>query len=76
MRHSDPSLTANVYTDPQLLDVLGAIESLPGLIPHPDDAAKEEKIAPGGNGSPSTEGLAPMLAPAKRKSYSKCWPRP
>ena len=76
MRHSDPSLTANVYTDPQLLDVLGAIESLPGLIPHPDDAAQEEKIAPCGNGSPSTEGLAPMLAPAKRKSYSKCWPRP
>lgn len=25
MRHSDPSLTANVYTDPQLLDVAGAV---------------------------------------------------
>ena len=31
MRHSDPSLTANVYTDPKLLDVAGALESLPGL---------------------------------------------
>src|SRR5262249_55676280 len=25
MRHSDPSLTANVYTDPRLLDVAGAL---------------------------------------------------
>lgn len=31
MRHSDPSLTANVYTDPKLLDVAGALESLPAL---------------------------------------------
>ena len=28
LRHSDPSLTANVYTDPKLLDVAGAAESL------------------------------------------------
>ena len=31
MRHSDPSLTANVYTDPRLLDVAGAIQKLPRL---------------------------------------------
>jgi hypothetical protein len=31
MRHSDPSLTANVYTDPKLLDVAGASVSLPDL---------------------------------------------
>lgn len=31
MRHSDPSLTANVYTDPKLLDVAGAVASLPAL---------------------------------------------
>lgn len=31
MRHSDPSLTANVYTDPKLLDVAGAGASLPDL---------------------------------------------
>ena len=31
MRHSDPSLTANVYTDPQLLDVAGALDVLPRL---------------------------------------------
>ena len=31
MRHSDPKLTANVYTDPRLLDVAGALEVLPDL---------------------------------------------
>ncbi len=31
MRHSDPSLTAIVYPDPKLLDVAGAVGSLPDL---------------------------------------------
>jgi hypothetical protein len=31
MRHSDPRLTANVYTDPRLLDVRGALDALPPL---------------------------------------------
>ena len=31
MRHSDLSLTANVYADPTLLDVAGALEALPRL---------------------------------------------
>lgn len=31
MRHSDPSLTANVYTDPRQLDVAGALDVLPRL---------------------------------------------
>ena len=31
MRHSDPSLTANVYTDPKLLGVAGALDALPAL---------------------------------------------
>jgi hypothetical protein len=31
MRHADPSLTANVYTDPKLLDVAGALDALPTL---------------------------------------------
>ena len=31
MRHSDPSLTANVSTDPKLLDVAGAVARLPDL---------------------------------------------
>ncbi len=31
MRHSDVNLTMNVYTDPKLLDVAAALESLPAL---------------------------------------------
>jgi len=31
MRHSKPELTANIYTDPKLLDVAGAINALPVL---------------------------------------------
>jgi integrase len=31
MRHSSPTLTANIYTDPRLLDVQGAVEALPNL---------------------------------------------
>jgi hypothetical protein len=31
MRHADPSLTANVNTDPRLLDVSGALGALPTL---------------------------------------------
>jgi len=31
MRHSKPELTANIYTDPKLLDVAGALEALPSL---------------------------------------------
>jgi hypothetical protein len=33
MRHSKPELTANIYTDPKLLDVAGAIEALTALAP-------------------------------------------
>jgi integrase len=31
MRHSTIDLTMNIYTDPRLLDVAGAVEALPGL---------------------------------------------
>ena len=32
MRHSDPSLTANVYTDPTLLDTAAAVVALPAAL--------------------------------------------
>jgi integrase len=35
MRHSKPELTANVYTDPKLLNVAGAIDALPALALEP-----------------------------------------
>jgi hypothetical protein len=34
MRHSSLDLTMNVYTDPSLLDVAGALEALPDLGRH------------------------------------------
>ena len=37
MRHSSIDLTMNVYTDPQLLDVAGALDALPEL---PLDASR------------------------------------
>lgn len=33
MRHSKPELTANIYTDPKLLDIAGAINALSALVP-------------------------------------------
>ena len=45
MRHSDPSLTANVYTDPKLLDVAGAVASPPDLPNLPLAAAGESAVA-------------------------------
>jgi integrase len=36
MQHSKPELTANIYTDPRLLDVAGAIDALPALTLAPD----------------------------------------
>ncbi len=38
MRHSKPELTANVYIDPKLLDVAGAIDALPALVLPPEAA--------------------------------------
>jgi integrase len=45
MRHSDPKLTANVYTDPKLLDVAGALDALPSLSldPKPSESAERAR---------------------------------
>ena len=44
MRHSKPDLTANVYTDPKLLDVIGALDALPSLPLDADD--REAEVLP------------------------------
>ena len=58
MRHSSLDLTMNVYTDPRLLDVAGALESLPDL--PLDEAPQTERQRATGtcDGRP----LAPTLA--------------
>ena len=57
MRHSKPELTANIYTDPKLLNIAGAIDALPALALLPD-------AAPGG----STAGEAEP--PTRRRATS------
>jgi hypothetical protein len=44
MRHSDLKLTANVYTDPRLLDVHGALDALPSLPLDAEPAADRERL--------------------------------
>ncbi len=64
LRHSDPKLTANVYTDPQLLDVKGALDSLPELPLTGPRAQRDAKAANQESYSP----LAPTLAPTPVES--------
>ncbi len=47
MRHSDPKLTANVYTDPRLLDVQGAIEALPEFSSTSEPYEHRQRMAAG-----------------------------
>jgi integrase len=75
MRHSDPKLTANVYTDPELLDIAGAVSSLPALPLDTVATATPETVevrAEGTTCSPvnvtaCTRELAPRLAPVSGK---------
>jgi integrase len=60
MRHSKIDLTMNVYTDPKLLDVAGAINSLPELPLHNRAQAESQRATGTDDGSRT---LAPMLAP-------------
>jgi integrase len=46
MRHSKPELTANVYTDPALLDVAGAIASLPAFAPDQEGVTARAVVKP------------------------------
>src|SRR5882672_8205767 len=75
MRHSDPSLTANVYVDPRLLDVAGALDSLPSL---PIEQASRERIylrktgTDGALGRLIAGGSGPRLAPTLAPNGGKC----
>ena len=78
MRHSSINLTMNVYTDPRLLDVSGAVESLPSL-PLSAEHGQSEILrnvarATGTDDYPSPP-LAPTLAPTPDKSC-KSWSSP
>ena len=67
MWHSDPRLTANVYTDPRLLDIAGALEALPELpLGNGDDgeSGTEQATTDVGDVAPSVAlSVAPNVAP-------------
>lgn len=62
MRHSDIKLTMGVYTDPKLLDVARALDSLPTLPLNEQPQASEMK-ATGTNGGADQELRARTLVP-------------
>ena len=80
MRHSTPILTANVYTDPALLDVHGAVNALPALTSRPVAAQKkqEETLAslppnppPSATMTPGEEG-GPLVLLLARNGVKPC----
>jgi len=58
MRHSVLELTMNTYTDPRLLDVVGALSALPDL-PLDDPGTAERQRATGTDGRKLVPGLVP-----------------
>ena len=74
MRHSKIDLTMNVYTDPRLLDVAGAMEALPTLSLTTDPEKSPERVSHTGTDDRGILQLAPLLAPGsfrKKQSESK-----
>lgn len=66
MRHSDINLTMNTYTDPKLLDIVGAMESLPTLSLGAEAAQAERGqnvLSATGTDDSTASPLAPTLAP-------------
>jgi len=75
MRHSDIDLTMNVYTDPKLLDVAGALETLPALPLNGKQGASTEVAKATGTNGLHHSSLAPTLAPTLDKpSVSQSFP--
>src|SRR5262249_3414550 len=62
MRHSKIDLTMNVYTDPRLLDVRGALDVLPALPLH-DDQRRRKSVLVTGADDACAGTVAPPVAP-------------
>ncbi|MDA0810008.1 MAG: tyrosine-type recombinase/integrase, partial [Planctomycetota bacterium] len=68
MRHSKIDLTMNVYTDPRLLDVSGALDALPALpLNRNPDQSTESTKATGTDGD-TTKKFPPMFPPGTAQS--------
>lgn len=67
MRHSSPTLTANIYTDSRLLDVQGAVEALPAFGPASPDRKREQTASTGTHDQ--SEPRLPLLLPPAPASH-------
>jgi len=71
MRHSSIDLTMNVYTDPKLLDVQGAIDRLPEMALDVEPTTQEDVARATGTDDSVPRRFAPAFAP---KSDNRCKP--
>jgi len=67
MRHSKIDLTMNTYTDPKLLDVAGAVESLPALPLSAGTQMEPDAVSATGTDDLTPSPLVPNLVPATAK---------
>ncbi len=67
MRHSTIDLTMNVYTDPKLLDVAGAMEALPALPLGAGSASGRNRPKATGTDDSTPSPLVPVLVPTTGK---------
>ncbi len=69
MRHSTPTLTANTYTDPKILDVAGALNALPSLPLDREPTANSEQVRAVATGTYDTGAVAlPVALPGDKPS--------
>ena len=68
MRHSSIDLTMNVYTDPKLLDVAGAVEALPALPLSAGPQTSANVLSATGTDDLTPSPLVPLLVPATAQS--------
>ena len=67
MRHSKIDLTMNVYTDPKLLDVAGAMEALPALPLGDGTQTAAHVLSATGTDDSTPSPLVPVLVPTTGK---------
>ncbi len=72
MRHSTINLTMNTYTDPRLLDVHGALNSLPGLPLNGGESECQPATGTADASAVTGSKIAPVLAPKSDKP-GKSW---
>src|SRR5262249_54883551 len=75
MRHSDIRLTMEVYTDPKLLDVRGALEALPAPPLNAEQSVIPDAVRATGTDDLTAAPFAPPFAPtADFASKSESFP--